>query len=167
MEDSRIKSARELLGAFFDEEKLGRAGRYTEFFGSWKYLVGDHLAAHSHVADVDRGKLVVEADHPGWIQLLQLRQKAILDGVASRFPELELRSIVFRLGSARPLAKGYTPPTPVRPAPPPDDPDFPPQPPRSLDTIEDPALKRLLSSLKSTMEGEGSVAGPLPGPGQD
>ena len=98
MDDSRIKDAASLLSAFFDEEKLRMGSRYTEFFTSWTYLVGERLAAHSRIADIDKGILVVEAEHPGWIQLLQFRQTSILEGVKARFPEFELRSIVFRLG---------------------------------------------------------------------
>lgn len=106
MDDSRIKDAGALLSAFFDEEKLRRGGLYADFFTSWKYLVGDRLAAHSRVADVDKGVLVVEAEHPGWIQLLQFRQSEILAGVAARFPELALRSVVFRLGKGKGLPGG-------------------------------------------------------------
>ncbi|MBL8966954.1 MAG: DUF721 domain-containing protein [Spirochaetaceae bacterium] len=97
MDDSRFKDVGSLLSAFFDEEKLQRGGRYAEFFANWKYIVGDRLAAHSRIADVDKGVLIVEAEHPGWIQLLQFRQHDILAGVSSRFPELALRSVVFRL----------------------------------------------------------------------
>lgn len=106
MDDSRIKDAGALLSAFFDEEKLRRGGLYADFFTSWKYLVGDRLAAHSRVADVDKGVLIVEAEHPGWIQLLQFRQSEILAGVAARFPELALRSVVFRLGKGKGLPGG-------------------------------------------------------------
>lgn len=105
MDDSRIKTAREVLSAFFDEEKLRQGGRYAEFFSSWKFLVGEQLAAHSHIADIKNGILYIEAEHPGWIQLLQLRQSAILAGIATRFPEFGLRGIGFRLGSPRPAPR--------------------------------------------------------------
>lgn len=60
MDDLRIKSARELLAAFFDEEKLRRGSGYAEFFSSWKYLVGEQIAAHSRIADIKDGVLIVE-----------------------------------------------------------------------------------------------------------
>ena len=167
MDDSRIKSAREVLAAFFDEEKLRRGGRYAEFFSSWKFLVGEQLAAHSHIADIKNGVLLVEAEHPGWIQLLQLRQTAILDGIAARFPEFGLASIAFRLGTPRPEARSggaqvlrgasaeggasdtdrtidaatVDPIEKLRSN-------------RSLETIADPTLKALLSNLKDTLESE-------------
>jgi hypothetical protein len=97
MDDSRIRDVSSLLSSFFDADKLRRGERYSDFFSSWPALVGARLAAHSRVVDVDKGLLVIEADHPGWIQLLQMRQTGILDAVAQRFPELGLRGIVFRV----------------------------------------------------------------------
>jgi hypothetical protein len=100
MEKSRIKDVSALLSAFFDEEKLRRGGRYAQFFESWTAVVGERLAAHSRVVDLDKGILVVEAEHPGWIQLLQMRQTQTLDALAKRFPDLALRGIAFRLSGS-------------------------------------------------------------------
>jgi hypothetical protein len=100
MGESRIKDIGSLLAAFFDEEKLRRGGRYAQFFESWKAVVGEHLASHSRVVDLDKGILIVEADHPGWIQLLQLRQTQALNALARRFPDLPLRGIAFRLSGS-------------------------------------------------------------------
>jgi hypothetical protein len=97
MGDSRIKDISSLLSSFFNADKLRQGEKYSEFFTSWTELVGERLAAHSHVADIDKGLLVIEAEHPGWIQLLQIRQSGILAEVARRYPELALRGIVFRL----------------------------------------------------------------------
>ncbi len=97
MGDSRVKDVSSLLSSFFNEDKLQRGELYSSFFASWSSIVGARLAAHSHVADVEKGMLIVEAEHPGWIQLLQLKQSDILQAVARRFPDLGLRGIAFRL----------------------------------------------------------------------
>lgn len=97
MDDSRIKSAANLLSRFFDEEKIKRGGSYASFFSSWKQIVGERLAAHSRIVELEKGVLIIEAEHPGWIQLLQLKQATILSALSSRFPELEFRAIAFRL----------------------------------------------------------------------
>jgi len=97
MDDSRVKDVGSLLRAFFDEDKLRQGSQYVEFFSSWKSIVGPREASHSRVAEIEKGILVIEAEHPGWIQLLQLRQSAILAAVQARFPELGLRGIAFRL----------------------------------------------------------------------
>jgi hypothetical protein len=97
MDESRIKDVGALLSAFFDEEKLRRGGRYAQFFESWRSVVGERLAAHSRVVDLDKGILIVEAEHPGWIQLLQLCQTKALESLSKRFPDLAFRGIAFRL----------------------------------------------------------------------
>jgi len=97
MDDSRVKDIGSLLRAFFDEDKVRKGSQYVEFFSSWKSIVGPREASHSRVAEIEKGILVIEAEHPGWIQLLQLRQSSILATVQARFPELGLRGIAFRL----------------------------------------------------------------------
>ena len=155
MDDSRIKDISFLLSSFFDVDKQSRGEQVSIFFGSWASFVGPRLAAHSRVADVDKGLLVVEADHPGWIQLLQLRQSNILENVTQRYPELKLRGIVFRF--AGPAAVIHTePPAKV------DETDPTPETEvekvtraHALDDIADPEFRALLSSLKKTMQGKG------------
>jgi len=97
MDESRIKDVGTLLAAFFDEAKLRRGGRYAQFFESWNAVVGERLAAHSRVVDLDKGILMIEAEHPGWIQMLQLGQTKTLEALSARFPDLGLRGIAFRL----------------------------------------------------------------------
>ncbi|MDA8425755.1 MAG: DUF721 domain-containing protein [Treponema sp.] len=97
MDDSRIKNISSLLTAFFDHETVRQGKRYADVFGGWTRIAGDRLAAHSRIVEIERNFLIVEAEHPGWIQLLQLRQSELLASVQRRFPELSLRGIVFRL----------------------------------------------------------------------
>jgi len=164
MDDSRVKDAASLLSAFFDQERLAQGGRYASFFAGWKALVGERLAAHSWIADIDRGVLIVEAEHPGWIQLLQLKQREILASVAHSYPDFGLKSVVFRLGKRGSLVsaepKGPSIPGPFGPcakreeeascadASPPE----PLKPELSLDTIENPELRGLLSGLKKMVD---------------
>lgn len=118
MEDSRIKDISSLLTAFFDHETIRQGRHYVEVFGAWKQIAGERLAAHSRVVEIEKGFLIVEAEHPGWIQLLQLRQTELLDSVRNRFPELALRGIVFRLENEVSKAK----PTGIQARPEPMDP---------------------------------------------
>jgi len=97
MGDLRVKDISSLMSSFFDADRLQQGEKYSNFFSSWQTIVGSRLAAHSRVIDIDKGLLVIEAEHPGWIQLLQMRQSGILAEVVRRYPELGLRGIVFRL----------------------------------------------------------------------
>jgi hypothetical protein len=45
---------------------------------------------------------LVEADHPGWIQILQTRQKDLLDTLRRRFPDQHITGISFRLSREPP-----------------------------------------------------------------
>jgi hypothetical protein len=68
---------------------------------------GELLHSHSRVVDLKRGILLIEADHPGWIQLLQLHQKYILTGLRRKAPELEIRVLSYRLrGQKAEISRG-------------------------------------------------------------
>jgi hypothetical protein len=96
-----------------DEELAGKAERASGFFRSWKQVVGERLSAHSRVAELERGIVIVEADHPSWIQLLQLRQEEILGSIKRGWPELQVRGVAFRLGNGRAPGKKAETPAPV------------------------------------------------------
>jgi hypothetical protein len=92
-----MKKAGDLLSLFIDGEILKKARGYSDLAQSWKSIAGDNLAAHSRIVDLKLSVLMVEADHPGWIQILQTKQKALLQGVSRRFPDLQITGISFRL----------------------------------------------------------------------
>ena len=92
-----MKKAGELLGSFFDRELMRSAQSYSEFFSAWKRIVGDHIAAHSRIVELEKTVLVVEADHPGWIQLIQMRRTSILDAIRGQFPDLTVTAISIKL----------------------------------------------------------------------
>jgi hypothetical protein len=155
MGDSRIKDVSTLLSSFFNEDKLRRGQEYSGFFSSWPSVVGSRLAAHSRVADVEKGLLVVEADHPGWIQLLQLKQSGILEDVARRYPELGLRGIVFRLSGQPMSLRGEPSKKAIEPEPEPETEKEAEKRAAALEEIADPDFRALLASLKKTMQGKG------------
>jgi hypothetical protein len=114
MPNAPIRSASDILAAFMDEELAGKAERASGFFRSWKQVVGERLSAHSRVAELERGIVIVEADHPSWIQLLQLRQEEILGSIKRGWPELQVRGVAFRLGTGNAAGKKTDPAIPVQ-----------------------------------------------------
>jgi len=98
----------------FGPEFLETARTNASLFSSWQELVievlprkfGDEVedipaaASHSRIRELEKGVLLVEADHPGWIQILQTKQSELLSAVKRRYPELEVRAISFRLSRA-------------------------------------------------------------------
>ena len=59
--------------------------------------LGERLAANTHVVDLKNGVLIIEADHPGWIQYLKFYQKFIIKGLQMENPNLKINSFAFRL----------------------------------------------------------------------
>ena len=59
--------------------------------------IGKNMASHSRVIDLKNGILLVEADHPGWIQMLGNYKKYILKGFQMKIPELKIETLAFRL----------------------------------------------------------------------
>ena len=71
--------------------------RWNEILGSVPGLHRRHPGAHSRIADLRAGVLTVEADHPGWLQLLQWHQGELVERLALAFPNLGIRALQFRL----------------------------------------------------------------------
>jgi hypothetical protein len=96
-----VKRAGELLSFFFDKNMIETAQRYSDLFSSWAVITEKNgipsAAFHSRIVELERAILLVEADHPGWIQILQTKQAYLLKTVVRRFPNLEIRGISFRL----------------------------------------------------------------------
>lgn len=85
-------------------------------FSSWEAVTTEAgisaAAAHSRVAEHERGIVLVEADHPGWVQILQTKQSRLLEILQMRYgKELEIRGIGFRL-SRGPIDTPQRPETP-------------------------------------------------------
>lgn len=114
MADSGAKSVSELLSAFFDHDMAAKGASYSGFGRAWKSIAGTRLGEHSRPADIRHGILIVEAEHQGWMQLLQLQQDRILEEIGRRFPELEIGGIAFRL-SRGDFARPEETPAPAAP----------------------------------------------------
>ncbi|MDR2518657.1 MAG: DUF721 domain-containing protein [Spirochaetaceae bacterium] len=100
-----MKKAGEVLSVLFNKESLHRARGYAGLFASWEEVARScgisRAASHSRIAALDRGVVRVEADHPGWVQVLQAKQRLLLQEARQRFPELGISGMVFRLSRSR------------------------------------------------------------------
>lgn len=59
--------------------------------------IGRRLASYTKVIDLKNGILLIEADHPGWIQYLNFYKKFILTGLKRELPNLKINSLAFRV----------------------------------------------------------------------
>ena len=110
-----MRKAGDILTALFQNslgsEFIENARSSASLFSSWQKIVAEvwpsgtggskddipAAAAHSKIRELEKGLLLVEADHPGWIQILQTKQSELLSAVQRRYPELNIRGIAFRL----------------------------------------------------------------------
>ncbi|GHU73562.1 hypothetical protein FACS189450_13570 [Spirochaetia bacterium] len=101
-----MKRAGELLSAFFDEGLIKKAQGYSNLFSAWQKITAKcgipAAADHSRIRELERCVLLVEADHPGWIQLLQTKQQKLLSDAQRRFPDLTITGISFMLSREPP-----------------------------------------------------------------
>ena len=111
MSDDISFSAAEMITAAIGNIEKARLEESNKILNSWRLSLekiyskrdgkiiqtGKNMYAHSRPIDLRDGVLLVEADHPGWIQLLHTYQNFILDGLKKNIPELEINSLVFRL----------------------------------------------------------------------
>lgn len=72
----------------------GEAADAAALFQGWKDVVGPELAAHTRPVEVERGRLIVAADHPGWVQLLRAREPAIVRRLGRSHASLGIARIV-------------------------------------------------------------------------
>ena len=99
-----MKRAGDLLSIILDEKTLSKARSYSKLFSAWEQLTKkngiENAEYHSKIQDFKNGILFVEADHPGWIQLFQTKDKKLLSGLQKMFPELGISKIVFKLSKS-------------------------------------------------------------------
>jgi predicted nucleic acid-binding Zn ribbon protein len=92
-----MKKAGDLLQNFLDEKIMNKAKEYSTLYSSWAVVAGDQCASHSKISDLKGTLLIVEADHPGWVQILQTRQTELLKSIQRRTPDLTITGISFKL----------------------------------------------------------------------
>jgi predicted nucleic acid-binding Zn ribbon protein len=95
-----VKSIGELLKEFLREKGWLAANPWQPLFAGWAGIAGEPLAAHSRLSDIRDGILIVEVDHPGWIQITRLRQAAILSAARKAAPGAVLEGMRVVLGSS-------------------------------------------------------------------
>ena len=59
--------------------------------------IGQRLAANTRVVDLKNGTLLIETDHPGWIQYLKIYQKFIITGLKREIKDLKINTFAFRV----------------------------------------------------------------------
>lgn len=92
-DDNRFKA---YLDRFMQRSLTKEAAQSLPLFDAWRETVGD-LASHCVLRDLTAGSLLVDVDHPGWMQLFQMKQEEILQKLRRRFPDVPMKTWRVRL----------------------------------------------------------------------
>ena len=97
-----MKTLGSVLSTLFDENFLKKAQGFSGLFDCWTDITAKNKIAaaadHSRIKELDNGILLIEADHPGWKQILQTKQSKLLHDFRYRFPDLNICGISLILG---------------------------------------------------------------------
>jgi predicted nucleic acid-binding Zn ribbon protein len=101
MKDSARKAG-DILKELIDRRGWLMEDPYSAVFLEWNSIAGTVLADHSRPVEIRGGTLIVEADHPGWLQMLGMEKGRLLAAIRERSPAAEVREIRFKLSSGTP-----------------------------------------------------------------
>jgi predicted nucleic acid-binding Zn ribbon protein len=93
-----MKKVGDLLREFLKEKGWLGGNPYEPLFLQWQKIAGESLADHVRLVDVHNNTLIVEVDHPGWLQMLRLRQDALLEAARRAAPQVSVDGIRARVG---------------------------------------------------------------------
>ncbi len=97
-----MKKAGDVLREFLRERGWLEGNPYDPLFKGWKAIAGEALSEHARLVDVQNGVLLVEVDHPGWLQMLQLRTTPLLEAARKTVPLASVTGLRVRVGPGRP-----------------------------------------------------------------
>ena len=98
----------EIISNIFENISTDKMNDNLNMISSWKSVlmsinsrtnknIANLLVSHTKVIDLKNGVLLIETDHPGYIQTLQMYNSYILKGLKQKVPELEIKTLSFRL----------------------------------------------------------------------
>lgn len=74
-------------------ENVTDSSKYLGIFKEWRQIAGQDIAAHASIRDIEQGYLLIDVDHPGWMQRLQMKQRYIVKQIHNNYPDLEIKGI--------------------------------------------------------------------------
>jgi predicted nucleic acid-binding Zn ribbon protein len=99
-----MRKVGDLLKEYLRDKGWLESNPYDPLFRQWEKIAGKAVSDHARLIDVRDGILLVEVDHPGWLQMLQLRKEALLKAARAAAPLAALEGIKVRVGQSLPRA---------------------------------------------------------------
>ena len=97
-----MRKVGDILKDYLRERGWLASNPYAPLFSGWSEIAGSGLAAHTQLVDVHEGIMIVEADHPGWLQMARMRKEALLSSARAAAPDARITGIRLLLGVREP-----------------------------------------------------------------
>ncbi len=105
---STIQNANDIISVWKKVVSNVHSKKFESEDSDKRIPLGSRLADNTRVIDLKNGVLLVETDHPGWIQYLKIYQKFIVTGLKMHLPSIKINSLAFRIsGSNANLSDAY------------------------------------------------------------
>lgn len=101
-----VISSNDMINRVFSNISVGNFEENSKIIRAWDEIIakiynyGPKLAGHTHIVELKNGILLIESDHPGWNQILQSNKGFILKGLKMNAPDVEVRSLAFRVAGS-------------------------------------------------------------------
>ena len=66
-------------------------------YSRWAHYVGTGVASHSTPVEIQNHTIVIEVDHPAWLQKLHMESVAIIKNINKKNPTLAIKGVQFYL----------------------------------------------------------------------
>lgn len=98
----------EVLEGILSDMGRRRMEESSVIFEKWKSIItsirsfvnpncGESMYLHSRILDIKNGIIILQVDHPGYIQLFETHKKYILKGIQMKIPQIRVENISYRL----------------------------------------------------------------------
>ena len=87
------KKAGDILYRYLEKTYSNIGKKYSEMFRSWENIAGKDLKDHTRIREFLKGTVIIEADHPAYMQLLQIRKNKILIKLRKLYKELNIKNL--------------------------------------------------------------------------
>lgn len=82
------------IGDFIENIYIDMKHNKPSVYSQWENLVGPDIAEHSKVLNIDKGKLVIYVDHPGWKQIIMAKKGYILYKLKKEYPNIAVYGLL-------------------------------------------------------------------------
>jgi predicted nucleic acid-binding Zn ribbon protein len=104
-----IRKLGDILREYIAEKGWPAEDPYAPIFLRWESIVGEELGGHSRPVELEKSALIVEADHPGWVQTICLRKTELIRALRRAAPEADIGDLRVRLQRGGAKGRGSMP----------------------------------------------------------